>query len=181
MNKLWFLILALAIPAACQQQGEQAGTTEETPAVDAAVVEQSIRDGADRFEQAMVAGDVAALTSLYSDDAVLLPANMPKTEGIEAIRAWFQPIVPEESRPTAFSLDPQTITVSESGDVAYEVGAFTYTGPEPDGTVVTTNGKYVAIWKPAADGTWKMAVDIWNSDTMEGASSGTTTEATTGE
>ena len=171
----WLLILALlASVAACQQQGgEEAGTTEETPAVDAATVEQSIRDAADRFEQAMLAGDAATLSSFYTDDAVVLAQGQPKVEGIDAIRAEFDAMSPEEARPTAFSLDPESIVVSESGDMAYDVGTFTYTGAGPDGTEMTDNGKYMAIWKPTADGTWKIAADIWNSDAMPGQVTGT--------
>src|SRR5688572_3957925 len=88
MTRWWILILALVLPLACEQQGEQTGTTEET--VDAATVEQTIRDAADRFSQAMVAGDVATLTSFYADDAIMLPNGAPKTEGIDAIRGEFE-------------------------------------------------------------------------------------------
>ena len=166
----WFLILALLLPiAACQQQtGEEAGTTEETPAVDAATVEQTIRESADRYEQAALAGDVATLTSLYADDAILLPPGMPKAEGIDAVRASYEQMY-AAGAPSAASIDAQTIVVSEGGDVAYEVGSFSFSGPGPDGTEMTDNGKYLAIWKPTATGEWKIAVDTWNSDVMPGA------------
>jgi uncharacterized protein (TIGR02246 family) len=178
----WFLILALLLPiAACQQQGgEEAGTTEETPAVDAATVEQSIRDAADSYEQAALAGDVEALSSSYADDAIMMPPGMPKAEGIDAIRAAYQQMY-AAGNPTSASLDSETIVVAESGDVAYEVGTFSFSGPGPDGTEMTDNGKYMAIWKPTADGTWKIAADIWNNDAMPGAeaASGAGGESTT--
>jgi uncharacterized protein (TIGR02246 family) len=166
----WILILGLfASVAACQQQGgEEAGTTEETPAVDAATVEQSIRDAADSYEQAALAGDVEALSSTYADDAIMMPPGMPKAEGIDAVRAAYQQMY-AAGNPTSASLDSETIVVAESGDVAYEVGTFSFSGPGPDGTEMTDNGKYMAIWKPTADGTWKIAADIWNSDAMPGA------------
>lgn len=167
MRKMWLLIFAIVLPmAACQQQGEQAGTTEETPAVDAATIEQSIRESSDRFEQAMLVGDAATLTSFYTDDAILMPQGESKTEGIDAIRAEFEQMSAEGAPPTAFSLDPSAVVVAEGGDLAYEVGTFSYTGTMPDGTEMTDTGKYLAIWKPAADGTWKIAVDAWNSDAM---------------
>ena len=170
MRKLWILFLVFAIPAACQQQGEQAGTTEETTAaVDAATVEQTIRSNGDRFEQAMVSGDAATLASFYADDAIVLPQGVPQSQGIDAIRTEFETMAAPEMRPTAFSLDPHTVVVSESGDLAYEVGTFSYTGPGPDGTEMTDNGKYVAIWAPNEAGEWKIAVDTWNSDAMPGA------------
>jgi len=166
----WLLIFALLLPiAACQQQGaEEAGTTEETLAVDAATVEQTIRASADQYEQAALAGDVEALASFYSDDAIMLPPGMPKSEGIDAVRAAYQQMY-AAGNPTEASLDPATVVVSESGDMAYDEGSFRFSGPGPDGTTMTDTGKYLAIWKPTADGTWKISVDIWNSDAMPGA------------
>src|SRR5687768_13724415 len=91
MKSLWYLIFALILPiAACQEQGEQAGTIEETPAVDTATIEQSIRDSSERFSQAMVAGDLAAVSSFYTDDAIILPQGQPQVQGIEGIRGQFQ-------------------------------------------------------------------------------------------
>jgi uncharacterized protein (TIGR02246 family) len=170
MVRWWFLIVALLVSiAACeQQQAEEAGTTEETADVDPAAVEDDIRTSADRFEQAMLAGDVEAITALYTDDAVVMPQGMPRMEGTEAIRSGFQEMI-SMGQPTAFSLDPQTIVVSESGDMAYDIGTFSISGPGPDGTSMTDTGKYVVIWKPTETGEWKIAVDIWNGDHMPGA------------
>ena len=174
MKSLWFLIVAFLVTiAACQEQGEQAGTIEETPAVDAATVEQSIRDASDRYEQAALAGDVPTLVSFYTDDAILLPPGMLRSEGTTGITAAYTEMY-AGGNPTTASLDPQTIVVSESGDMAYEAGTFSFTGIGPDGTEMTDSGKYVAIWKPTETGEWKIAVDIWNSDAMPGAVPGTT-------
>jgi ketosteroid isomerase-like protein len=52
-----------------------------------------------------------------------------------------------------------TAEVEEIGDAACEIGAYTLTaGGETD------KGKYVVIWKREG-GDWKLAVDIWNTDT----------------
>jgi uncharacterized protein (TIGR02246 family) len=180
MKSLWFLIFALILPiAACQEQGEQAGTIEETPAVDAATVEQSIRDSSQRFSQAMIAGDIEAVSSFYTDDAIILPQGTPQVQGIDGIRGEFDRMFAAGMKPTAFALNPQTIVVSEAGDLAYEIGTFTWTGPGPDGAEMTDNGKYVAIWKPTATGEWKIAVDAWSSDAMPGAPADITTETAT--
>src|ERR671919_1283493 len=103
MVRWWFLIVALLVSiAACeQQQAEEAGTTEETADVDPAAVEDAIRSSADRFEQAMLAGDVEAMTALYTDDAVVMPQGMPRMEGTEAIRSGFQEMI-SMGQPTAF-------------------------------------------------------------------------------
>ncbi len=172
MTRFWSLILALALPvAACQQQGEQAGTTEATPAFDAAAVEQTIRTNADAYAQAALAGDTEALVSMYSDDAILQPPGMPRSEGIDAVRTAYQQMY-AAGNPTSASLAVQKVMVSESGDMAVEVGTYSFSAPAPDGAEVTDNGKYIAVWKPTADGSWKIAVDTWNSDGAPGAAPG---------
>jgi len=45
------------------------------------------------------------------------------------------------------------------GDLAYQIGTFAITDTEP-----TEQGKFVNILKRQADGTWKVAVSIFNSD-----------------
>jgi len=34
----------------------------------------------------------------------------------------------------------------------------------PDGTPMTDHGKYATIWRKQTDGSWKVVVDIFNSD-----------------
>ncbi|HUP18667.1 MAG TPA: DUF4440 domain-containing protein [Gemmatimonadota bacterium] len=161
------IALTVSLGACAQDAAEEAGSTEETPATDAATVEASIRASADAFEQAMLAGDVETLSSMYAADAILLPANAPRVDGLEGIRDGFTEMM-AAGAPTAFSLDPATIVVADDASMAYEVGTFSWTGPGPDGTEVTDTGKYVVVWEPDGD-TWKIAVDTWNSDAMPGA------------
>lgn len=161
------IALTVSLAACAQETAEEAGTTEEGVAVDAATVEQSIRDDADQFEQAMLAGDVETLSSFYAEDAVLLPANGPRVDGRAAIRDGFTEMF-ATGAPTAFTLDPTSIVVSEDGTMAYEVGTFSWTGTGPDGTEMTDTGKYLVVWEPV-DGEWKISVDTWNSDAMPGA------------
>jgi len=170
MTRYFSILLAFALAvAACQQQGEQAGTTEEAAtAVDAAAIEQTIQASADAYEQASMAGDTEALTSLYSDDAIVMAPGMPRAEGIDAVRTAYQQMY-AAGAPTTASIEPGTVFVSASGDVAYEAGSYTFTGTGPDGSEFTDSGKYLAVWKPNATGEWKIAVDIWNADAMPGA------------
>ena len=34
----------------------------------------------------------------------------------------------------------------------------------PGGEAVSDSGKYVVVWKHESDGSWKLAVDIWNTN-----------------
>jgi uncharacterized protein (TIGR02246 family) len=170
MARWWFLIVALLVSiAACVQQGaEEAGTTEETAAGDAAAVEEHIRSLDARFEQGMSTGDAEALASLYAPDAVVLPPGMPRAEGTDAIRsAWLQMFA--AGLPTAVSIDTERVVVSESGDMAYQLGTVSMTIAAPDGSTITDTGKFLTIHEPTEGGEWKIVVDTWNTDQMPGA------------
>jgi ketosteroid isomerase-like protein len=65
---------------------------------------------------------------------------------------------------TQISWAPSKVEVAASGDLAYDQGTYTMTGPGPDGKPITDKGKYLAVVKKQADGSWKVAEDMWNSD-----------------
>jgi ketosteroid isomerase-like protein len=62
------------------------------------------------------------------------------------------------------SWQPTKVEVANSGDVAYLYGTYQMTTNGPDGKPMTDNGKMLEIWKKEADGSWKCALDTWNTD-----------------
>lgn len=164
--------VTIFLAAACQtQEPEQAGTTEDAAAIDAESVRQNIETSNDRFEQAVLAGDSDALAGLYTADGVVLGPFMPRAEGTESVRSFWSGMM-EEGPPTDITLTTDDVTVAESGDIAYEIGSYDIAGTTPEGTAWQEQGKYLVIWENE-NGEWKIAADIWNSDTappgMEGA------------
>lgn len=130
------------------------------PRVDRASDETAIRALERQMEASMNAKDVNAVTNMYTSDATLLPPNVPAANGSAAIRAaWTEMTkVPKYH----LTLTPARIDVSKAGDMATEVGTYTYTADMPDSHVDDV-GKYVVGWKKV-DGQWKMAADTYNSD-----------------
>lgn len=131
-----------------------------TPRVDPATVESAIHAINRQMEQAVASRNVDALVSLYAPDAVFMPPNSPALRGHAAIRGnWAEAVkLPNAS----LKLTPTRIDVAASGDLATDVGTYTfsYTG---DKGPVTDRGKYMV--KFAKVGTeWKIANDIFNSD-----------------
>ena len=124
------------------------------------MVEQTIRDGTRRYVEAYNRGDAVAAADFYTEDAKVLPANMEMVSGKQAIEEFWKTAM--EMGVRKFSLE--TVEVGYDGNLAYERGVSIAT-IEPKGEQARTErGKYLIILKRQPDGSWKVAVDIWNSD-----------------
>lgn len=101
----------------------------------------------------------AAFDRCYAEDAKVLPPNMPALEGLPAIKAALGQAPPYKE----FKLD--IVTLEGRGDLAVEYGRYSLVAPSAGPAAsVADKGKYVAVWKKQADGSWKMIRDIFNSD-----------------
>src|SRR5271156_5251481 len=147
---LWGCVAVILIASGCG---------EKTPPDTRAADESAIRALDAQWEKAAAAKDVDGTVSYYSDDASLLAPNAPIAGSKQAIRAaWASLLGPDVS----LSWQANKVEVSRSSDLAYIVGA--YQLKDPHGKPATDQGKFVEVWKKQADGKWKVAADIFNSD-----------------
>ena len=114
-----------------------------------------------QFMAAVNRGDTSKVAALYTEDAVVLPPNAEPVRGRDGAKALFDGLIQQMGVPT---LTLSTVEVTELGDTAYEVGAYTMKLQPAGADLVNDSGKYVVIWKRQSDSSWKLAVDIWNSD-----------------
>jgi ketosteroid isomerase-like protein len=118
-----------------------------------------MRAVSDRFAQLLVAQDFDALVRLYTENAVLMPPHQPAVHGQTGIRSWMANF-PRVSR---FSLTIDEI--DGRADLAYVRGSYSMTlHPQGAPAPVDDVGKYLEIRMHQADGSWLLAVDIFNSD-----------------
>ena len=120
-----------------------------------AAARAAIEAGNKKFSAAVAKGDAAAVASLYTTDAQVLPPNSDVVKGRAAIQAMFKGVF--DSGVTGIELT--TADVEAHGLVASEVGTFVV--KLKDGTVAD-RGKYVVVWKEVA-GKWLLHRDIWNT------------------
>ena len=149
MKRILLLSLLALTMAACQTSAPESADTSPPvtnaadPASDRAAIEALSAD----YTAAVQAGDPAAVSALHADDAILHPPNEPSVSGRAAIDAYFARI---HAEPMDLTYVTEDVVVSESDDMAYEVGAW-------DG------GKYLSIYRRTPDG-WKIVADAWSDD-----------------
>jgi uncharacterized protein (TIGR02246 family) len=132
-------------------------TQVDTNEADTAAINQVAESWADAFK----AADAAALASLYTADSVLMPPNEEAVKGREAEQVWNQQLFDQ------FSVEQAELSTDElvvSGDWAFRVGSFEMTMTTAEGISVEDSGKFIEIWRRQADGSWRIAYDIWNSN-----------------
>jgi ketosteroid isomerase-like protein len=123
-------------------------------------IEQALRDLDEQWSEAAGAKDVDKTVSFYSDDAIVMPPNAASATTKEAIRALWKDLLTDAK----ISWKTKKVEVAQSGDLAFSSGTYEVTLNDPTGKSVNDRGKYVVVWEKQADGTWKCAADIWNSD-----------------
>ncbi len=144
--RLWSLFavaLLIAAPSTLSAQEHVDATAAITAASEA-------------FDAAYNAADAAAISAMYTNDAVVYPPGGEAIEGMEAISAWFAGGL-VEGGPT---LDLQTGDVFAIEGAALETGSYVMTGA--DGSHID-HGNYMVAWSHTEDG-WRMARDMWNSN-----------------
>lgn len=128
----------------------------EAPAVDLAAEAQAVRDRSVAWLQMAQAKDVAGIVSgvFTANGVALFDGDIRKGSaelqaGMEADNA--------QAPDASISWTTSDVQVAASGDLAYELGSFSF-DPDGDGEAQATTGEYVTVWTKA-DGTWRAAVD----------------------
>jgi ketosteroid isomerase-like protein len=151
------LAIAIAVPAATWRVDVAAQTGA---AAEATAGAKEIRDVAEKYRKASLAGDIPAVMALYADNAIEMPPNQPLLKGKADIGAYYRKRM-KEAKLTGLTLTH--LDTYASGDVGYLVGASTQTAKPAAGGEVKDSGHYTVIMRKMA-GVWKVTSAIYNSD-----------------
>jgi uncharacterized protein (TIGR02246 family) len=143
--------LAAMLVLACAPPAETVDTAAEVAAIEAVRAQEVA---------AIVSGDtvVAHLT----DDAVMLPPGGPRVDGKAAIRAWLREFM---AAATVQSLEYTEAHVTVAGDWAIEQYAGRLGLVPAGGEAMSETLKGIHVYRKGADGSWRIAMDVWNMDT----------------
>jgi uncharacterized protein (TIGR02246 family) len=135
------------------------GCTAKGPAAFTDADGTAIRATIDSFTTAIKAGDYATAASYYAEDAVFMPPNAPAVEG----RAGIQKNLESFGRVNAFS--ESVVELEGVGDLAYARLNFDLTITPPNFTTpMTDKGKVLIVLRRQADGKWRTAKGMFNSN-----------------
>jgi uncharacterized protein (TIGR02246 family) len=123
--------------------------------------DQSVIDSLRNAHVAAVnSGDAEGWTACFAGDGVQMPPNFGANTGIAAIRGWNSGFMGMFACRFSLSVDE----VQAAADWAFERGRYEIElTPKAGGGPTKDNGKYITLYQRQADGSWKIARDIWNS------------------
>ena len=91
-----------------------------------------------------------------------MPSNSPVLQGKAAARAMWQAMFSMPGFGGGWKATKAE--VARSGDVGYTTGTYEINETDASGKLKTDKGKYLAVWKKQADGSWKCVADMFNTD-----------------
>jgi ketosteroid isomerase-like protein len=133
---------------------DNAGTTR--PA------ERILRDLDAQWSKAAAAKDLEQTVGFYSDDAIVLPPNATSAATKETVRNVWKDLLAAPG--LVISWKPSKVKLGHNGAMAWVSGAYELTMNDVSGKPINDRGKYLEVWEKQADGNWKCAADMWNSD-----------------
>jgi uncharacterized protein (TIGR02246 family) len=162
------VLLLLSLSLACQTQtSADTNKSATTPrgASDTgtrAADEAALRKLDDEWSKAAGAKDLEKTASFYTDDALVMPPNSPVLQGKEAARGMWKAMFAVPGFGGGWKAT--RVEVAQSGDLGWTTGPYEITETDASGKPMTDKGKYLAVWKKQADGSWKCVADIFNTD-----------------
>jgi len=119
----------------------------------------AIRATVDSFTNAIRKGDYATAASYYTEDGVFMPPNTPAVKGRAEIQKQFGTF----GRVSAFS--QPIVEIDGVGDLAYARLSADLTFTPPNTTAAMTDkSKVLIVMRKQADGNWRTAAGMVNSD-----------------
>ena len=152
------MLTALVLMACtAQPPARQQGSVAASDGAVASDVQQLLAIDREWSQVASSSRNPDSIAAYWTEDArVVLPG-----QGVLSGRAAIRGMVAGTLKIPGFhvSWTPDSAIVSRSGDLAYTYGTNVFTAPDSSGKLVTTQGRYLTIWRKDVDGRWRCVQD----------------------
>ena len=107
------------------------------------------------YNDAFNRGDAAGCAAFFTEDVILISPDGPMTRGRKSFEDTYNSRMDKSTDGTHTN---ELLEYGVDGDLAYQLGTFAVEGGDSG-----EHGKFLNVLKRQADGTWKVAVSIFNS------------------
>lgn len=113
--------------------------------------------------ESMLNNDPDAILDYYAEDVISMPSYQPMIRGMEEMK---QAVEMQKQQPMDWNdFQMETIEILESGNFVIDVGTYSMSMnipqmPQP----YTDKGKYITVFEKQDDGSLKIKLDTWNTD-----------------
>ena len=134
-------------------------------AQDNAELQKQVQAMNEKMSEMMLSGDEETIWTYYSDDVISMPSYQPMMKGLDACKKSSQQMMESGMKITAFKSVNTDLLVS--GDYLIDIGTYeiTMTMSQMGDMPYTDHGKYMTVWEMQDDGSLKVKVETWNTDT----------------
>jgi ketosteroid isomerase-like protein len=122
----------------------------------------AIRSADQGWLKVFAAKNLEKSVAFLDESGAVLAPNGPIANGREAVSKLFTGFFALPELKISWHVD--RADVAHSDDLGYTSGAYEMTFNDPTGKSVSDKGKYVTVWRKQKDGSWKVLLDIFNSD-----------------
>lgn len=124
--------------------------------------EDALRAADQQWLKVFAAKDLETSVGMCANDGSVLAPNAPIATGPTAIKTLFAGFFSLSE--FKISWKPDRVKLARSRELGYTSGAYQLSFEDPQGKTVSDKGKYVTVWQKQKDGSWKVLLDIFNSD-----------------
>ena len=119
-------------------------------------VESQIRGLSQDYVTSFNTGNYDQIAGMFAQDGVLMAPRHDSANGHRAI----EHLLREFGEAGYSDMRVETMRVDSSGDMAMEVGRYSVTIRQANGTLIAERGKYVKVWRRL--GAWLILADCWS-------------------
>ncbi len=119
-------------------------------------LEREIEEAESEFAQMASEKGIPEAFIYFADDNAVILRNNNIIRGKDSIKLWFSQ---QSYSNVRLTWKPDFIDVSESGDLAYTFGKYTFSIIDSTGEERSSEGIFHTVWKKQPDGSWKYVWD----------------------
>jgi ketosteroid isomerase-like protein len=153
-GKPWVLMLVGLLTAGLQAAAAQTLTDAD---------KQGIKRFIEAYAKTHVPLNTAAAAAYYTEDGLRMSPDTTMIRGRADIQKAFQDLLDQGGEIIALTLSPIEILGTRSLAYVVETGAGN-ARLSKNASPISATTKAVKVLKKQADGSWKIAIDIWNFD-----------------